>query len=327
MKLLEVNGLQASIKTKWQTYHAIEDVTFSVEQGEILGIVGESGCGKSMTALSILRLVASPPVYITGGEIRYRGKNLLEMDEKEIRKIRGNKISMIFQEPMTSLNPVYTVGNQITEVIRLHQKVGKEEVQAQALQMLRMVGIPAPEQRIKEYPHQLSGGMRQRVMIAMALACRPELLIADEPTTALDVTIQAQILEELKNLQREFGMSIILITHDLGVVADMAQNMLVMYGGEVVEYGPTKELFRHPRHPYTEGLLRSIPRLDEAVRKLNVIKGAVPSLDSMPEGCRFCPRCEYATERCHKEKPPLREIDGCKVRCWQYQQEKREGGK
>ena len=193
--------------------------------------------------------------------------------------------------------------------------------------MLRMVGIPAPEQRIKEYPHQLSGGMRQRVMIAMALACRPELLIADEPTTALDVTIQAQILEELKNLQREFGMSIILITHDLGVVADMAQNMLVMYGGEVVEYGPTKELFRHPRHPYTEGLLRSIPRLDEAVRKLNVIKGVVPSLDSMPEGCRFCPRCEYATERCHKEKPPLREIDGCKVRCWQYQQEKREGGK
>ena len=327
MKLLEVNGLQASIKTKWQTYHAIEDVTFSVEQGEILGIVGESGCGKSMTALSILRLVASPPVYITGGEIRYRGKNLLEMDEKEIRKIRGNKISMIFQEPMTSLNPVYTVGNQITEVIRLHQKVGKEEAQAQALQMLRMVGIPAPEQRIKEYPHQLSGGMRQRVMIAMALACRPELLIADEPTTALDVTIQAQILEELKNLQREFGMSIILITHDLGVVADMAQNMLVMYGGEVVEYGPTKELFRHPRHPYTEGLLRSIPRLDEAVRKLNVIKGVVPSLDSMPEGCRFCPRCEYATERCHKEKPPLREIDGCKVRCWQYQQEKQEGGK
>lgn len=327
MKLLEVNGLQASIKTKWQTYHAIEDVTFSVEQGEILGIVGESGCGKSMTALSILRLVASPPVYITGGEIRYRGKNLLEMDEKEIRKIRGNKISMIFQEPMTSLNPVYTVGNQITEVIRLHQKVGKEEAQAQALQMLRMVGIPAPEQRIKEYPHQLSGGMRQRVMIAMALACRPELLIADEPTTALDVTIQAQILEELKNLQREFGMSIILITHDLGVVADMAQNMLVMYGGEVVEYGPTKELFRHPRHPYTEGLLRSIPRLDEAVRKLNVIKGVVPSLDSMPEGCRFCPRCEYATERCHKEKPPLREIDGCTVRCWQYQQEKQEGGK
>ena len=277
MKLLEVNGLQASIKTKWQTYHAIEDVTFSVEQGEILGIVGESGCGKSMTALSILRLVASPPVYITGGEIRYRGKNLLEMDEKEIRKIRGNKISMIFQEPMTSLNPVYTVGNQITEVIRLHQKVGKEEAQAQALQMLRMVGIPAPEQRIKEYPHQLSGGMRQRVMIAMALACRPELLIADEPTTALDATIQAQILEELKNLQREFGMSIILITHDLGVVADMAQNMLVMYGGEVVEYGSTKVLFRHPRHPYTEGLLRSIPRLDEAVRKLNVIKGGVPS--------------------------------------------------
>lgn len=319
MKLLEVKGLQATIRNKRNSYRAIENVSFSVDQGEILGIVGESGCGKSMTALSILRLVSTPPVYITGGSILYRGQDLLKLDEADIRAIRGNKISMIFQEPMTSLNPVYTVGSQITETIRLHQKVSRDQAWKQALHMLQIVGIPAPEQRIREYPHQLSGGMRQRVMIAMALACRPELLIADEPTTALDVTIQAQILEELRQLQKEFGMSIILITHDLGVVADMTQNMLVMYGGEVVEYGATLQLFQHPKHPYTVGLLRSIPRLDETVEKLNVIQGTVPSLDSMPAGCRFCPRCERAMERCRKEKPPLLERDGQKVRCWLYQ--------
>ena len=319
MKLLEVKGLQATIRNKRNSYHAIENVSFSVDQGEILGIVGESGCGKSMTALSILRLVSTPPVYITGGSILYRGQDLLKLDEADIRAIRGNKISMIFQEPMTSLNPVYTVGSQITETIRLHQKVSRDQAWKQALHMLQRVGIPAPEQRIWEYPHQLSGGMRQRVMIAMALACRPELLIADEPTTALDVTIQAQILEELRQLKKEFGMSIILITHDLGVVADMTQNMLVMYGGEVVEYGATLQLFQHPKHPYTVGLLRSIPRLDETVEKLNVIQGTVPSLDSMPAGCRFCPRCERAMERCRKEKPPLLERDGQKVRCWLYQ--------
>lgn len=319
MKLLEVKGLQATIRNKRNSYHAIENVSFSVDQGEILGIVGESGCGKSMTALSILRLVSTPPVYITGGSILYRGQDLLKLDEADIRAIRGNKISMIFQEPMTSLNPVYTVGSQITETIRLHQKASRDQAWKQALHMLQIVGIPAPEQRIREYPHQLSGGMRQRVMIAMALACRPELLIADEPTTALDVTIQAQILEELRQLQKEFGMSIVLITHDLGVVADMTQNMLVMYGGEVVEYGATLQLFQHPKHPYTVGLLRSIPRLDETVEKLNVIQGTVPSLDSMPAGCRFCPRCERAMERCRKEKPPLLERDGQKVRCWLYQ--------
>ena len=319
MKLLEVKGLQATIRNKRNSYHAIENVSFSVDQGEILGIVGESGCGKSMTALSILRLVSTPPVYITGGSILYRGQDLLKLDEADIRAIRGNKISMIFQEPMTSLNPVYTVGSQITETIRLHQKASRDQAWKQALHMLQIVGIPAPEQRIREYPHQLSGGMRQRVMIAMALACRPELLIADEPTTALDVTIQAQILEELRQLQKEFGMSIILITHDLGVVADMTQNMLVMYGGEVVEYGATLQLFQHPKHPYTVGLLRSIPRLDETVAALNVIQGTVPSLDSMPAGCRFCPRCERAMERCRKEKPPLLERDGQKVRCWLYQ--------
>ena len=319
MKLLEVKGLQATIRNKRNSYHAIENVSFSVDQGEILGIVGESGCGKSMTALSILRLVSTPPVYITGGSILYRGQDLLKLDEADIRAIRGNKISMIFQEPMTSLNPVYTVGSQITETIRLHQKASRDQAWKQALHMLQIVGIPAPEQRIREYPHQLSGGMRQRVMIAMALACRPELLIADEPTTALDVTIQAQILEELRQLKKEFGMSIILITHDLGVVADMTQKMLVMYGGEVVEYGATLQLFQHPKHPYTVGLLRSIPRLDETVEKLNVIQGTVPSLDSMPAGCRFCPRCERAMERCRKEKPPLLERDGQKVRCWLYQ--------
>ena len=319
MKLLEVKGLQATIRNKRNSYHAIENVSFSVDQGEILGIVGESGCGKSMTALSILRLVSTPPVYITGGSILYRGQDLLKLDEADIRAIRGNKISMIFQEPMTSLNPVYTVGSQITETIRLHQKASRDQAWKQALHMLQIVGIPAPEQRIWEYPHQLSGGMRQRVMIAMALACRPELLIADEPTTALDVTIQAQILEELRQLQKEFGMSIVFITHDLGVVADMTQNMLVMYGGEVVEYGATLQLFQHPKHPYTVGLLRSIPRLDETVEKLNVIQGTVPSLDSMPAGCRFCPRCERAMERCRKEKPPLLERDGQKVRCWLYQ--------
>ena len=319
MQLLEVKGLQATIRNKRNSYHAIENVSFSVDQGEILGIVGESGCGKSMTALSILRLVSTPPVYITGGSILYRGQDLLKLDEADIRAIRGNKISMIFQEPMTSLNPVYTVGSQITETIRLHQKASRDQAWKQALHMLQIVGIPAPEQRIWEYPHQLSGGMRQRVMIAMALACRPELLIADEPTTALDVTIQAQILVELRQLQKEFGMSIVLITHDLGVVADMTQNMLVMYGGEVVEYGATLQLFQHPKHPYTVGLLRSIPRLDETVEKLNVIQGTVPSLDSMPAGCRFCPRCERAMERCRKEKPPLLERDGQKVRCWLYQ--------
>lgn len=270
--LLEVKNLRTSIKTKQGYRHAVQDVSFQLNRGEILGIVGESGCGKSMTALSILKLVSSPPVYITGGEILYDGRDLLKLDKKEMRKIRGNRISMIFQEPMTSLNPVYTVGKQIMEAIVLHQQADKKQAFERAVETLRLVGIPSPEQRMREYPHQLSGGMRQRVMIAMALSCRPELLIADEPTTALDVTIQAQILDELRRLQRQFGTSIMMITHDLGVVAEMARRVLVMYAGQVVEYGAVEEIFRNPLHPYTRGLLESIPRLDQTVEKLHVIK-------------------------------------------------------
>lgn len=320
MSLLEVKNLEASIKTKTGAIHAIEDISFSMEKGEILGVVGESGCGKSMTALSILRLLPTPPIEISGGQILYDGQDLLKMNKASIRSIRGNRISMIFQEPMTSLNPVYTVGNQIMEAIHFHRKVSRKVCWEQAVKMLKMVGIPAPEQRMKEYPHQLSGGMRQRVMIAMALSCQPELLIADEPTTALDVTIQAQILDELKRLQKQTGTAIMLITHDLGVVADMAQKVLVMYAGKVVEYADTIDIFSRPLHPYTEGLLKSIPRLNQSVEKLHVIDGMVPSLSQMPKGCRFCPRCEYATKYCQEYEPPMLVCDNRKVRCWRYKE-------
>ena len=320
MSLLEVKNLEASIKTKTGAIHAIEDISFSMEKGEILGVVGESGCGKSMTALSILRLLPTPPIEISGGQILYDGQDLLKMNKASIRSIRGNRISMIFQEPMTSLNPVYTVGNQIIEAIHFHRTVSSKVCWEQAVKMLKMVGIPAPEQRMKEYPHQLSGGMRQRVMIAMALSCQPELLIADEPTTALDVTIQAQILDELKRLQKQTGTAIMLITHDLGVVADMAQKVLVMYAGKVVEYADTIDIFSRPLHPYTEGLLKSIPRLNQSVEKLHVIDGMVPSLSQMPKGCRFCPRCEYATKYCQEYEPPMLVCDNRKVRCWRYKE-------
>ena len=320
MSLLEVKNLEASIKTKTGAIHAIEDISFSMEKGEILGVVGESGCGKSMTALSILRLLPTPPIEISGGQILYDGQDLLKMSKAGIRSIRGNRISMIFQEPMTSLNPVYTVGNQIMEAIHFHRKVSRKVCWEQAVKMLKMVGILAPEQRMKEYPHQLSGGMRQRVMIAMALSCQPELLIADEPTTALDVTIQAQILDELKRLQKQTGTAIMLITHDLGVVADMAQKVLVMYAGKVVEYADTIDIFSRPLHPYTEGLLKSIPRLNQSVEKLHVIDGMVPSLSQMPKGCRFCPRCEYATKYCQEYEPPMLVCDNRKVRCWRYKE-------
>lgn len=320
MSLLEVKNLEASIKTKTGAIHAIEDISFSMEKGEILGVVGESGCGKSMTALSILLLLPTPPIEISGGQILYDGQDLLKMNKASIRSIRGNRISMIFQEPMTSLNPVYTVGNQIIEAIHFHRKVSRKVCWEQAVKMLKMVGIPAPEQRMKEYPHQLSGGMRQRVMIAMALSCQPELLIADEPTTALDVTIQAQILDELKRLQKQTGTAIMLITHDLGVVADMAQKVLVMYAGKVVEYADTIDIFSRPLHPYTEGLLKSIPRLNQSVEKLHVIDGMVPSLSQMPKGCRFCPRCEYATKYCQEYEPPMLVCDNRKVRCWRYKE-------
>ena len=315
MSLLEVKGLRASIRTKRGDIHAIEDISFSIEEGEILGIVGESGCGKSMTALSILRLISSPPVYITGGEIIFQGEDLLKLGKKEMRGIRGNRISMIFQEPMTSLNPVYTVGNQLMEAIHLHQRLEREACRRRAVEMLEKVGIPSPELRMKEYPHQLSGGMRQRVMIAMALSCGPQLLIADEPTTALDVTIQAQIMDELKKLREETGTAIMLITHDLGVVADMAENVLVMYAGKIVEYGRTEDIFRRPLHPYTMGLMNSIPRLDKDVKRLHVIPGVVPSLEEMPTGCRFAPRCTLATDGCMEKEPPLSEHRGRSVRC------------
>ena len=320
MSLLEVKNLEASIKTKTGAIHAIADISFSMEKGEILGVVGESGCGKSMTALSILRLLPTPPIEISGGQILYDGQDLLKMNKSSIRSIRGNRISMIFQEPMTSLNPVYTVGNQIMEAIHFHRKVSRKVCWEQAVKMLKMVGIPAPEQRMKDDPHQLSGGMRQRVMIAMALSCQPELLIADEPTTALDVTIQAQILDELKRLQKQTGTAIMLITHDLGVVADMAQKVLVMYAGKVVEYADTIDIFSRPLHPYTEGLLKSIPRLNQSVEKLHVIDGMVPSLSQMPKGCRFCPRCEYATKYCQEYEPPMLVFDNRKVRCWRYKE-------
>lgn len=316
--LIEVKDLRTSLRKKEGFVHIIEEVNFSMKSGEILGIVGESGCGKSMTALSILRLLPTPPVYITGGEILFEGRDLLKLNKNEMRHIRGNKISMIFQEPMTSLNPVYTVGKQITEAILLHQNLNKAEAKLKAVEMLRMVGIPSPEQRVREFPHQLSGGMRQRVMIAMALSCQPKLLIADEPTTALDVTIQAQILDELKRLQSQLNTSIIMITHDLGVVADMAHNVMVMYAGKIVEYGTVREIFKSPMHPYTVGLLKSIPRLDQTVKKLYMIDGIVPTLGSMPKGCRFCPRCPRAMDICKEKEPALLKQGGHDVRCWLY---------
>ncbi|HET7153157.1 MAG TPA: ABC transporter ATP-binding protein, partial [Candidatus Kapabacteria bacterium] len=278
---------------------------------------GESGCGKSVTALSIMRLIPDPPGKTVGGEILFEGKNLLAMPEDEMRTIRGNRIGMIFQEPMTSLNPVFTIGDQIDEAIILHQKVAKHEAKARTIEMLKRVGIPAPDQRYGEYPHQLSGGMRQRVMIAMALSCNPALLIADEPTTALDVTVQAQILELIKKLQDEFGMGVIMITHDLGVIAEVAKRVAVMYASKVVEYAPVKEIYFNPKHPYTIGLLNSIPRLGEEKKKLATIEGNVPPPTHYPKGCHFCTRCPYADEKCWVEEPPLEKVaEGHTVACW-----------
>ncbi|MGE5483471.1 MAG: ABC transporter ATP-binding protein [Ignavibacteriales bacterium] len=298
---------------------AVDGVTFEVGRGETLGIVGESGCGKSVTSLSIMRLIPNPTGRIMNGEILFEGRNLLDLSEAEMRKVRGNEISMVFQEPMTSLNPVFTVGAQISDVIRLHQGLSKKEATGRAIEMLRLVGIPMPQERVKEYPHQMSGGMRQRVMIALALSCNPRLLIADEPTTALDVTIQAQILELMKGLKSEIGMAIILITHDLGVIAEMAERVLVMYAGVIVEESPVALLFEQPLHPYTQGLLASIPCQDTGKSRLHVIKGVVPNPQEMPKGCRFNPRCAYAEGRCLTEAPPLSELgDGRKVRCWRH---------
>ncbi|HEY3316227.1 MAG TPA: ABC transporter ATP-binding protein [Bacillota bacterium] len=315
--LVEVRNLTTLFKTEEGLVTAVDDVNFRIGRGETLGMVGESGCGKSVTSLSILRLIPSPPGRIASGVVMFDGKNLMDMTEAEMRQIRGNRISMIFQEPMTSLNPVFTVGDQIAEAIVLHQKVKYREAMERAIEMLKLVGIPLPERRVKEYPHQLSGGMRQRVMIAMALSCNPKLLIADEPTTALDVTIQAQILDLMRRLRREFGMSILLITHDLGVIAEMAERVVVMYAGQIVEESPVTDLFDEPLHPYTQGLLRSIPRLDSGRERLHVIEGIVPNLIELPPGCRFWPRCPEAFDHCKAETPTLLpDRPERLVRCW-----------
>jgi peptide/nickel transport system ATP-binding protein/oligopeptide transport system ATP-binding protein len=304
--LLEIKDLRTWFDLEEGTVRAVDGVSLSIEKGETLGVVGESGCGKSVTAMSILGLNPVPPARYAGGEILFRGRDLLRLPERELRKVRGNDITMIFQEPMTSLNPVYTVGQQIMEVLELHRKLDPKAARAFAIGMLAKVGISSPETRIDEYPHQMSGGMKQRVMIAMALACDPKLLIADEPTTALDVTIQAQILELLKALQKEFGMSILLITHDLGVVAETTNHVAVMYAGHIVEYAPTDELFARPRHPYTWGLLQSLPEMHrEGDARLREIKGTVPSPLHWPSGCRFRTRCMNAQARCAQEDPPL----------------------
>lgn len=322
-KLLEVKNLKTYFYTDDGVSKAVDDVCFDLEKGETLGIVGESGCGKSVTSLSIMRLVATPPGKIAGGEILFKGKDLLKISEKEMREIRGNDISMIFQEPMTSLNPVFTCGNQIEEALILHHKLSKEQAKQKAIEMLKLVGIPAPEQRYGEYPHQLSGGMRQRVMIAIALACNPEILIADEPTTALDVTVQAQILELIKKLQVDLGMGVIIITHDLGVIAEVSDRVCVMYASKVAEYGPVKEIFKNPKHPYTIGLLNSIPKSsDQRKSKLATIEGSVPPATHYPKGCHFCTRCFFAIEKCWNEQPPLEPIGSGNhlAACWRKEE-------
>ncbi|MFQ5894727.1 MAG: ABC transporter ATP-binding protein [Nitrospinota bacterium] len=318
--LLQVNNLRTYFFTSEGLVRAVDGVSWNLRRGETLGIVGESGCGKTVSALSVLRLIPDPPGKVVGGEILFEGRDLLKLSSAEIRKVRGNRISMIFQEPMTSLNPVFTIGYQIAEAITLHQGLSKKDALDKAADMLDLVGIPLPRQRVKEYPHQLSGGMRQRAMIAMALSCNPQILIADEPTTALDVTIQAQILDLILKLKEELGTAVILITHALGVIAETAQRVVVMYAGKVVEEAPVEELFENPRHPYTQGLLRSLPRVrrgTEPRSRLKEIPGIVPSLHSLPRGCKFNPRCDKVFDRCFEEEPPLIQFNPRHTtRCW-----------
>ena len=318
MSLLEVKDLRTYFYTDAGVVRAVDGVSYDLNQGETLGLVGESGCGKSVSALSILRLIANPPGKIVGGEILFEGKDLLKASEEEIRDIRGNQIAMIFQEPMTSLNPVLTIGLQIGEALELHRKMNKTEAREEIIRLLKMVGIPDPERRINDYPHQFSGGMRQRVMIAMALSCNPKLLIADEPTTAVDVTIQAQLLEVVKELTSKLGTAVILITHNLGVVARHVNRMAVMYAGRIVEQGPAAEVYAHPQHPYTIGLLASVPRLDKPRKeRLVPIDGQPPNLIYLPPGCSFVPRCSYRMEICSKERPELRPVgDRHYTACW-----------
>jgi oligopeptide/dipeptide ABC transporter ATP-binding protein len=321
--LLEVKNLRTYFKSEDGLVRAVDGVDFHVMPGEVLGLVGESGCGKSVTSLSIMRLIV-PPGYVASGEIFFEGRDLLKMSEKQMRSIRGDRISMIFQQPQTSLNPVFMAGDQVAEVMRIHQKVNRSGAWEMATEMFTQVGIPDPERRVKSFPHELSGGMAQRVMIAMALALRPDLLIADEPTTALDVTIQAQILDLIKNLRQEVGASIILITHDLGVIADLAERVAVMYAGQIVEETSTAQIFDEPLHPYTLGLIGSIPVLNRTVERLEVIPGSVPNLVNLPPGCRFAPRCkhrlDYHLEICNRTLPDLQEIKpNHLLRCWLYQ--------
>ena len=318
-RLLEIRGLKTHFKTDDGWLHAVDGVDIGIARGETVGVVGESGCGKSVTAMSVLKLLPMPPGRIVAGEILWQGRDIVTLSDDAMQQIRMKEIAIVFQEPMTSLNPVYSVGEQIAEGLRLHEGLGAKEALARAVDMLRLVRIPTPERRVNDYPHQFSGGMRQRVMIAMALACKPQLLIADEPTTALDVTIQAQILDLLAELKAELGMAIMLITHAMGVVAEVAQRVVVMYAGQVVEEAPVIELFARPQHPYTQGLIRSIPRIDTAALhkvRLETIPGVVPKLIAPGAGCRFAPRCKFATPACALATPPLREVaPGHKVAC------------
>lgn len=320
--LLDLRDLAISFQTESGRFRVVDGLNLSVKRGKTLGLVGESGCGKSVTSLSILRLLECPPGHIDSGSVFFDGKDLLTLTEEQMRQIRGNRISMIFQEPMTSLNPVLTIGEQIAEVYRIHQRLNRKEALNRAREMLNLVRIPSPDLRLGEYPHQLSGGMRQRVMIAIALACRPEMLIADEPTTALDVTIQAQILNLMNHLQKELGMSILMITHDLGVVAEVCDDVVVMYAGKAVESGSSEEIFRNPQHPYTQGLLRSVPRLGQKASRLETIEGVVPSLSKRPSGCRFHDRCPQVRSICRESSPPdFVHSATHRVACWQHQKE------
>ena len=326
--LIQLKNLTTHFFTPEGVVKAVERVSFGIDKGRTLGVLGESGCGKSVTALTIMRLIPEPPGKILEGEIEFQGSDLLKVSPAAMREVRGKDIAMIFQEPMTSLNPVYTVGDQIAETYIIHQGMGKPEAFQRAAEMLRLVGIPAPERRVHEYPHQLSGGMRQRAMIAMAMACRPKLLIADEPTTALDVTIQAQILDLMLGLQEEMGMAIMIITHDLGVISEVSDEVVVMYAGQVVEYASIENLFLQPRHPYTIGLMNSIPQLGrkfkEGKARLKEIPGLVPNLIRLPPGCLFQPRCPMAFQTCTRERPPLFPLDsGHGVRCWLAEKEAR----
>ena len=307
--LLEVDNLTTHFETQDGVVKAVDGISYSLEEGEIVGIVGESGCGKSVHALSIMRLVASPPGKIVAGSVLFEGEDLLDISMAQMRSVRGNRIGMIFQEPMTSLNPVLSIGRQLTETLELHMNMTKQQALARAAELLAMVGIPDPERRLKDYPHQLSGGMRQRVMIAMAISCNPRLMIADEPTTALDVTIQAQVLELMRSLALELGMALIVITHNLGVVARYANRVIVMYAGNIVETSTAEEIYHNPRHPYTLGLLKSVPRLDEPTgEKLDPIEGLPPDLIDLPEACAFAPRCRFAIDRCLNESPTLMDV-------------------